>query len=404
MWRGAKFILLVMVISAGILNYADRQIIAVLKPSLQQDLHWTDVDYANLNSLFQLASAVALLGAGRLVDAIGWRRANPLAVGTWSLAAAAHAIAQGAAAFGLARFALGATEALGTPTAIKTMAIAYSPGERSLALGLMNAANGLGAIVTPLAIPVLALAYGWRASFAVTGGLGLIWVAAWMALRPDRKLDLAEPLAAGSAHRGSWRQVLRDRRTWAIALAKMLSDQVWWLLLFWAPDLLSRDFHLGLAQFGGPLALMYLSASMGALAVGQTSRMLLERGVSLNFTRKSGMLVCAVLALPLSLTTLAPGPVVATAILSLTLAAHQGYSTHLFALTTDIVPSANVATTISICAFLGNLAGLVILQVAGRMLGGGWGYGPLLAYASVCYLLGVGLISLLLPRLQPATE
>ncbi|MDE2356673.1 MAG: MFS transporter [Alphaproteobacteria bacterium] len=413
MWRGAKLILLVMIISAGILNYADRQIIAVLKPSLQHDLHWTDIDYANLNSLFQLASAAALLFAGRVVDAIGWRRANPVAVGSWSLAAGAHALVAGGVGFGAARFALGATEALGTPTAIKTMAAAFAPAERTLALGLMNAANGLGAIITPLAIPLLALAFGWRICFVLTGGLGCLWVAAWLLTRPDRGVSV-EP-APGIGHdevgkdgtaapigRGVWRAVLRDRRTWAIAAAKVLSDQVWWLLLFWAPDLLSRDFHLGLSSFGGPLAIMYLSASAGALIVGQTSKTLLERGVSLDVTRKSGLLVCALLAMPLSLTTLAPNAAVATAILALTLAAHQGYSTHLFALTTDIIPRQSVATTISFCAFLGNLAGLAILQAAGHMLAAGLGYGLLLAYASVSYLLGLAIIHLLLPRLQPA--
>ena len=405
MWRGAKLTLLILVISAGILNYADRQIIAVLKPTLQHDLGWTDIDYANFTSIFQLASAGALLVAGRLVDRIGWRWANPLAVGLWSVAAAAHAFARGALAFGTARFALGATEALGTPTAVKTLAATFAPGERSLAFGLMNAANGLGAIVTPIAIPVLALSFGWRACFLITGGLGLVWVGAWMILRPDKRLvALHNEDVEILASRAPWRAVLTDRRTWALAAAKVLSDQVWWLLLFWAPDLLHRVFHLSQAGFGVPLAIMYLSASVGALATGQVTKWMLDRGVSLNTTRKLSLLVLALMALPLSLTTTVSSYWVATAILALTLAAHQGYSTNIFALCADIIPRASVATVVSFCAFLGNIAGLIVLQAAGRLLNAGFGYGPLLAYASVSYLLGLAIIQGLLPRLTLAED
>ena len=397
-----KQLLLGMVIAAGILNYADRQIIAVLKPIMQVDLHWTDQDYGNLTAIFQFSAAIALLFAGRLVDRIGWRRANPLAVGAWSLAAMAHAVARGGLQFGAARLALGATEAMATPTALKSLTAAYPVSERGLALGVMNAANSIGAILTPLVIPLLALRFGWRNSFLVTGGLGLIWVLAWSLLQPGALI--VDDVAGGQPTSPTvrWRTVFGDRRTWAITGAKLFSDQVWWLLLFWTPDLLHRIFHLGLSEIGLPLAVIYCGAALGAVVAGYASNQVLKRGVSLNRTRKFSLLVLSLATLPLAFAPFAPNVAWATAILTLTVAAHQGYSTNIFALCTEIIPKERVATVISFSAFCGNLAGMLILQAAGRVLGAGLGYGPLLAYGSLCYLIGLALVQLLVPRLEAA--
>jgi len=405
MWTARNRLILIMLVAGGMLNYADRQIIAVLKPMLQQDLHWTDGDYGRLTSVFQFASAVAFLGSGWIVDRIGWRRANPLAVGAWSLAAMAHAVARTVGQFTIARFALGATEALGTPTAIKTIAAVFRNEERSLALGIMNAANTTGAIVTPLIVPLLALKIGWANSFLVTGGLGLIWVCVWLLVSPGGAK--AEPAPAPDPalpppETVRWLVVLADRRTWAIAGAKVLSDQVWWLLLFWMPDLFHRVFHLSMQAFGAPLAVIYGCAAAGSLVAGFATTRLLESGLSLNATRKLAMLVSALLVLPVWFVPQVSSYWLATAILGLTLAAHQGFSVNVFALATDISPAPRVATVISIGALCGNLAGMVILQVAGWVLGAGYGYGPLLALASVSYLLAVGWVQLLLPRIVAA--
>ena len=404
MWTARNRLILAMLIFGGVLNYADRQIIAVLKPMLQADLHWTDLDYGRLTSVFQLASAIAFLGSGWLVDRVGWRRANPLAVGLWSLAAMAHAVARTVGQFTVARLALGATEALGTPTAVKTIAAVFRNEERSLAFGIMNAANTLGAVITPLLIPLLALKVGWANSFLITGGLGLVWVAVWLLVSPG---GAHEPVAAAietspAVEKVRWRVVLADRRTWAIAGAKVLSDQVWWLLLFWMPDLFHRVFHLSMQAFGAPLAVIYACAAAGSLIAGYVSTRLLAAGVSLNMARKLTLLAAAVLVLPVWFVPQMGNYWWATAILGLTLAAHQGFSVNIFALATDITPAPRVATVISVGALCGNLAGMVILQVAGWVLGRGYGYGPLLAVASVSYLLAVGWIQLLLPNIVAA--
>jgi ACS family hexuronate transporter-like MFS transporter len=401
-WTPRSALVLGLITVGGVLNYADRQIIAVLKPLLQQDLHWSDTDYGQLTSVFQFASAIALLGSGWLVDRIGWRRANPLAVGLWSLAAMAHAVARGLTQFTLARVALGASEALGTPTAIKSIAALFPNEARSLAVGILNAANTVGAIVTPLIIPALALKIGWANSFLVTGGLGLIWVVVWLLLRPGRETAAERAAPAVKAEPVRWSAVLSDRRTWAVAGAKVLSDQVWWLLLYWMPDLFHRVFHLGMAAFGAPLAVIYACAAVGSLISGVASTRMLRAGLSLNFTRKLLLLISALLVLPLWFAPAVASYWVAAGILGLTLAAHQSFSVNVFSLATDISPPARVATVIAIGAFCGNLAGMVILQVAGWALQSGYGYAPLLAWASISYLLGTGWVQLLLPRIEAA--
>src|SRR5580693_1290512 len=176
----ARGLLLTLLILAGILNYADRQLIAVLKPLLQERLHWDDADYGSLTTIFQFAAAFALLGSGWIVDRVGWRAANPLAVASSSLATMAHAASRTLAQFTVARIALGATVSLGTPAAVKTIAENFSARQRSMAFGSLNAAGNAGAIITPLVTPAVALASGWTGAFLFTGALGLVWVLGWV--------------------------------------------------------------------------------------------------------------------------------------------------------------------------------------------------------------------------------
>jgi ACS family hexuronate transporter-like MFS transporter len=395
----SRILLISLLIVAGLLNYADRQIIAVLKPLLQRELGWSDIDYGRMTSVFQLASAVAFLGAGWFVDRLGWRRANPVAVGAWSLAAMGHAFAHTVGQFTLVRIALGATEALGTPTAIKTIAVFFKASERSLALGAMNMANTAGAVLTPLVIPTLALTVGWRASFVILGGLGLAWAAAWVVVARMPGLE-GVVTAEAQSDKALISAVLKDRATWAIAGAKVLSDQVWWLLLFWTPDLLHRVFHLDMKAFGGPLATIYFVAAFGSLIGGYVSGRLIASGVSVNVARKSTMLVCALLVTPVPLLLLTHQVWIAVGLLSLTLAAHQAFSVNLFAIITDVAPQSRVASVTSVGALFGNLGGMVVLQTAGWLLAKGYGYAPLLDFAAVAYLLALGWLHLLLPRIK----
>jgi MFS transporter, ACS family, hexuronate transporter len=396
----ARGLLLTLLILAGILNYADRQLIAVLKPLLQERLHWDDADYGSLTTVFQFAAALALLGSGWIVDRVGWRAANPLSVASSSLATMAHGACRTLAQFTVARVALGATVSLGTPAAVKTIAENFSPRQRSMAFGSLNAAGNAGAIITPLVTPAVALASGWSGGFLLVGALGLVWVLAWVifvrSLAPEQHggREIEQQPAAAPV---SFGDVLTQRRTWAIAGGKALSDSVWWFLLFWSPDFFHRVFHLSMQEFALPLALIYSAAALGALAGGMVSSRLIANGMPVVAARKAVMLMCALLVLPAPVALFVHGYWAAVLILGLTLAAHQGFSVNLFALATDVTARSSVATTISIGALCGNLAGMGILRVAGEAVGSEWGYGVLFGFTAVAYLLALLWIQCFLP-------
>jgi MFS transporter, ACS family, aldohexuronate transporter len=403
----ARGLLLTLLIFAGILNYADRQLIAVLKPLLQERLHWDDADYGRLTTVFQFAAALALLGSGWIVDRLGWRAANALSVASSSLATMAHVACRTLAQFTVVRVALGATVSLGTPAAVKTIAENFSPRQRSMAFGSLNAAGNAGAIITPLVTPVVALASGWSGGFLLVGALGLLWVLAWVifvrSLAPEQHGGPADELPPAAAP-VSFVEVLTQRRTWAIAGGKALSDSVWWFLLFWSPDFFHRVFHLSMQEFALPLALIYSAAALGALVGGMVSSRLIANGMAVVAARKAVMLMCALLVLPAPVALFVHGYWAAVLVLGLTLAAHQGFSVNLFALVTDVTAKSSVATTISIGALCGNLAGMGILRVAGEAVGSDWGYGVLFVFTSVAYLLALLWIQCFLPATRALSD
>jgi len=399
-----RWLLFTLVLLAGILNIVDRQVIAVLKPVISEDLGWTDDDYGTLAAWFQGAAAVAFLVTGWIVDRLGVKWANPLGVIAWSIAAMAHGWARGMGEFIMARVALGATEAMGTPGGVKTIAAIFPQHLRSLAFGLSNAVGSMGGVLGPLAIPVVAAFYGWRQAFFIAGFLGFVWALAWMLTswrvrfdEPSRDASATAPAAA--PHDGS---ILRDRRTWAVAGAKTLSDATWWLLLFWMPDFFHREFGLSGTALGPPLAFAYCGAAVGAIIAGWTASRALAAGHTPNRVHKGTMLVSALLVLPIPFALTAESPWSATAIFAVALAGHQGFSTALFGMIAEVTPSARIGRVTSFGAFCGNLGGMVIVKVAGLTLVAGLGYLPLLLFASMAYLLALGWIRLLLPAIEGA--
>lgn len=398
--RRRRWWLLGLMMVAGILNLVDRQVISVLKPLIETDLHWTDVDYGRLASLFQLSAAIAFLGAGWIVDRLGAKWAGPGGVFAWSLAAMAHGWATTLGQFSAVRVALGATEAMGTPSGVKTLGAIFSARTRSLAFGFSNGVSSIGAIVTPLFLPLMGIALGWRGVFFFVGVIGFVWVAVWLAVTRGVTFDDTRSAKRLPTLSGM-KTLLGDRRTWGIAGAKVLSDQIWWLLLFWAPDFFHRVYGVGVAQLGPPLAIAYLGSALGSVFAGWAGTQALARGYSLNTVRKSVMLASALLVTTIPLALMTHNLWVAAGLLAVTMAGHQGFSVSIFSIIADITPRARVGTVTSFGAFCGNLAGMGIVYLAGVILSRGLGYMPLLAIAAVSYLLGLAWLHLWVPRLTP---
>jgi len=417
-----RWVLLALVVLAGALNYVDRQIIALLKPVLSEEFAWTDRDYAHIVSAFQFASAAAYVGAGWFIDRIGVRWGYPIAVIAWSIAAMAHGAARSVFQFIVARVVLGATEAAQTPAAVKTLAENFAPRERSLAMGIMNCGANMGAVVTPLIVPMLALSLGWRTTFFVTGAAGFVWAVLWFTLvrKPSRVSEPPPPstveapdhvqsetesvvVAASTPSRVPlvpWSVLLRDRRTWAIAGVKLIVDPVWWFLLFWLPDFMHRVFQLDLRTFGPPLAVIYTMAMLGSLAGGALPTWLMRKGVVLNAARKSSLLTGAILVTPMPLALIVPEYWQAMLIVGFTLAAHQVFSVNVFSLTTDLFHPTRVGRVIGIGALVGNLAGFAMLEITGWVLERTGSYWPMFLYCASAYLVGLLLIQLLVPKID----
>ena len=389
-----RWIIVALIFVAIMLNYVDRQILALLKPTLEAQFNWSDGDYANMGTAFQFATAIAFLGTGWFIDRIGLKRGFAVGVGVWSVAGMAHAAATTVAGFVGARVVLGLAESMGTPAAVKSAATYFNHRDRQMVLGIGNTAPNIGAIVTPLAIPALAIAFGWQATFLLAGGLGLIWVVVWLVVRVTPvAIDAVAPAPV------KWLDIVRKRETVTIAIAKVLSDQVWFFMLLWLPDLFHRLFGMKQGTLGLPVALVYVFAACGALTGGYIPTRLMARGWSVNRARKTTMLIYALLILPVPLVMYLHSPWTAALLLGLGLFAHQGFSTNVFGLTTDIVPAREAGTTIGIAAFCGNFCSIGMIQFSAYSLSHGWGYAPMLAICACSYLVALGFVQLLIPQI-----
>ena len=390
--------LIVLLFAGNALNYVDRQVVALLKPTLQAAFHWSDGDYANLGAAFQLAAASALIFVGWFIDRLGVRISYGLAVLVWSLAGMAHAVASTVTQFVGARVVLGIGETVSTPAGVKAATLYMTPTQRNHALGVINTAPNIGAIMTPLIIPPFAVAFGWKAAFFVTGGLGLVWVLAWVI--GTRNLDPVGPAVRRAPV--AWRHMLGERSTWAVIGAKFFTDGVWWFVLFWMPDFFYRVYGMNQARLGQPIAIVFALAATGALTAGYLYPRLLRSGMDINRARKLLMLVFALIVLAMPLALLAPNPWIAALLIGLGLFAHQGFSTSIFGMATDIVPAGHIASVIALGAVAGNLAGLAVIELAGYALHTGLGYTPMFVYCGLAYLMALAWISLVMPRLVAA--
>ena len=384
-----------------IINYVDRQVLSLLKPSIEAAYGWGDAEFAHFASMSQLAAAAALVFVGYLIDRFGVRRAYGTAVGLWSMAGIAHAFAATVTQFVAARVALVAAEAINTPAAVKAAALYLPLKKRSMAMGIVNSAPNLGNIIAPLTVIPFAAIFGWQAAFIVTGLIGFVWLAFWIG--GTRRL---EPVASalGEDLRPSFREAIRDRVTWAIAGAKAITDMFWWFFTFWLPDLFVKVFGLSQKELVGPTALAFTLAAIGALSAGVLFPRLLGRGLTVNRARKTALFTYALIVLPIPLALTADSPWLAAAIIGMALFAHQGFSTNIFGFAADTVSASRVGTVMAMGAIAGNVAGFGIQEATGWLLTNGYGYAPLFYAASVAYLLALAVIHLLVPRIVARDE
>ena len=428
-----RWLICALLFFAAAINYIDRQVIGILKPTLQEQFHFNEQDYAAIVFTFQAAYAIGLLLSGRIMDRIGVRRGFALAVVVWSIGAVMHGAADwlpwlriptlsidppavvflGGATAGLAlsRLVLGLGEAGNFPASIKAVAEWFPKKERALATGIFNSGTNIGALVTPLVVPWITLAYGWQWAFVITGVLGFGWVIWWFVSYRDpdthpgvNAAELAiiqsDPVEKTAAI--PWSRLLPHRQTWAFAAGKFLTDPIWWLYLFWVPDFLKRNHGLDLKTMGLPLVVIYLVADVGSIGGGWLSSHLIKRGWSTNAARKTAMLVCALAVVPMLAAAQVKSLWMAVALVSIAAAAHQGWSANLFTLVSDMFPKRAVGSVVGIGGMAGSVGGMLIALVVGAILQKTGSYVPIFVMAASAYLVALVIIQLLVPQLAPA--
>lgn len=403
------------------INYIDRQVIGVLKPVIEDDLGWSEVDYANIVTAFQASYAVGLLLVGRWLDKVGTRKGLAIALALWSLAACFHAAARSVLAFVLARMVLGLAEAAAYPGAVKSVAEWFPRRERALGVGILNAGANVGVVLTPIIAIGIAGVWGWQAAFLATGAVGFVVLWGWLRFfrSPAEHPAVTDAERAWITQDGEdvageplgWQQALGHRQTWYFVAAKFFTDPVWYLFLFWLPDFFKTTQGMDLfpkaesgilSTIGPALIGVYLLADIGAIAGGWLSSHLIARGWSVNRARKATLLGAALLAVPMVSVADVASPLTAVLLIGLGTASHQAFSSNIFAMISDLYPRRAVATVAGIGGAAGAVGGMLIAQATGWTLELTGSYTPIVIYAGLAYLIAFAVIQALVPRMEPA--
>ncbi|HSV10369.1 MAG TPA: MFS transporter [Hanamia sp.] len=411
---------------ATTINYLDRQVISLLKSVLSEEMHWNDADYADIEIAFKFFYAFGMLGAGHIIDKLGSKIGYAVSTGLWSVAAVCHAFASSVLGFAVVRSFLGLTESGNFPAAIKATAEWFPKKERALATGIFNSGSNLGAIIAPLTVPFIAVAWGWKWAFILTGVLGFIWLILWFIFyevpAKEKRLSVQEFNYIHSDNdepakeeikgaRISWAKLLSYKQTWAFAIGKFLTDPVWWFYLFWLPDFLESQYHLTITQIAVPVAAVYMLSTIGSIGGGWLPLAMIRRGAPVFRARKISMLVFAFLVVPILFAQVA-GNVnmwLAVLIIGLAAAAHQAWSANIFTTVSDMFPKSATASVTGIGGMFGGVGGILLsllvqknMFVYYRSIGQiNTAYYIMFAICAGAYLLAWVIMQLLVPKMKP---
>ena len=410
-WR-----ILTLLFFATTINYIDRQVIGILKPFIAEDLGWGEADYGYIVTAFQLAYAIGLLTTGRLLDKFGVRIGYLWAIIVWSIAGMAHAAARGVASFAAARFALGIGESANFPAAIKSVAEWFPKKDRAFATGLFNSGATVGAVTAPVIVSAITLAMGWQWAFIITGALGFIWVVLWLVYyhAPEKhpkvskaELDYItqdEDLNNSSEQVMKWRDLFKYRETVAICSTRFISDWVWWFFLFWIPDFLSKTHGVDIKEVVLPLIVIYAVSSIGGIGGGWLSSKFIKMGRSIDFSRKTVILICAVLVLPVMLVSSISNLWVAVGLITLAAAGHQGWAANIFTIVSDIYPKNAVASMIGLSGFTGAIGGALSASFVGLLLETTGSYFLMFMVAASVYLVNWLILKIFIKEIKPIVK
>lgn len=372
-----RWVICALIFFATTINYLDRAVISLLKSDLSKEFRWNDGDYANIEIAFKIAYSIGLLYAGRLIDRLGTRMGYFFSTFLWSVSAVLHAMVNSTFGFIAVRSALGLSEAGNFPAAIKTVAEWFPKKERALATGIFNTGAGIGAVIAPLTVPFIAVAWGWKWAFIITGSVGFIWLVLWLWLyeipskqkrlskaefdyihSDDEEKDRADKLN----EKISWGKLLSYRQTWAFSIGKFLTDPIWWFYLFWLPDFLESQYDIKGKAAALPVALVYTMSTVGSIYGGYLPKRFIDRGWAVFRARKTAMLIYAFAVVPIVFSQIL-GSInmwLAVLIIGLAASAHQAWSANIFTTVSDMFPKKTVGSVTGIGGMFGSIGSVFL--------------------------------------------
>lgn len=413
-----RWVICALLFFATTVNYIDRQILSLLKETLDREIGWTNAQFGWVNSAFQLAYGAGLLGFGWFVDRFGTKTGYAVSIAAWSVAAIAHSLVGSVGGFLAARSALGLGEAGNFPSAIKAVALWFPKRERAFATSIFNAGTNAGALIAPAIIPIMALKWGWQSTFIAAGVAGFLWLFFWIPLYdvPDRSRRVgAAELAFIRSDRENerpgekvpWLSLLGYRQTWSFIIAKFLTDPVWWFFLIWLPDFFNKTRGLNIKKSWIHIVTIYGIVTVLSIFGGWVTGYLTRRGWTVTRARKTGMFLFALCVLPILVVTRV-GDWTAVLLIGLAASAHQAWSANLYTTVSDMFPKKSVASVIGIGGMAGSAGGFIFPILTGYMLDHfealhrvTAGYAVLFGICACMYLIAFALHHLCAPRFEP---
>ncbi|MDP3782194.1 MAG: MFS transporter [Sphingopyxis sp.] len=408
-----RWLIIALLFAATTVNYIDRTMLGLLAPVLGDELGWSENDYGNIVTAFQAAYALGFLLMGWLIDRFGPKIGYSIAIAIWTIGHVAHGFAGSVVSFMAARIVLGVGEAGHFPSVVRASSEWFPQKERSYAIGWVNSATTIGVILTAPTIWLFMvwMGFDWRQTFIYSGVFGVVLLVLWLWLysNPRESGKVSEAELAWIEHdppeqveRLGWAKIVTKREAWAFALAKFLTDPVWFLMLFWLPKYFASTYDVDLKIVLLPMIIMYLLSDVGSIVGGWTSSKLIQSGHSVNFARKITMIGAGLCVLPLLFVTGLENMWLAVVLIGIALAGHQAFSSTILSIPPDMFPKRAVGSVIGLGGFMGGVGGMIMAKSTGMVLDAtGGNYTLIFAACTTVYFLAVLAVHLLSPKLAP---
>lgn len=424
--KGLRWWVITLIATATIINYIDRQSLGVLWPEIANDLYPDKSDdeikriYGWISVIFIFSYAFGQAIFGKIFDWIGTRLGFALSIGVWSLATAAHAVAQGLLSFGIFRSILGVAEAGNWPGAAKGNAEWFPTKERAFAQGLFNSGAAIGGIISIPLIAFLTVYFSWKIIFVLVGLTGLLWLIPWMILvksppkshpwitEEERQYILSGQKSEEKDEDGNEEEeynpttseLLKRKESWGVIIASTVIDPIWWLFVIWIPIYLYEAYGMDVKGIGLYGWVPYVGAMLGAWFGGLLAQNRIKAGWTVDKTRKLVITLGCVIMLPSLLALSNPGaPVNAVLIMAVVLFGFQTAIGNVQTLPSDLYGKKTVGT-LSGFAGMGAKLGAVGLTTLVPILTAGGNYTPAFIIGAALALIAIASVWILIPKVE----